>query len=379
MKGVYLQKNSPFYWIRYYDKYEQNTSKKRKSVNTKIPATQSDLQRFTSKQPLQGTPQLRTLLREFKQALANRNIELQSGASLRHNLTLSQGYSEYKLSKSIPGSNNSIKNKTIKSYTLAVDHLVNACGDKKIYKYSSKDYEKLLYYFEEKGLSNNSRAIYTRSLHAIWNYFVNKNYSQSNIIEVISQQKKPPESIPLDEMQVILESLKKNKRLRHQYFFVNFMLQTGCRPSSAMVQLKEDIDYSQKIIKIQNVKTGIRKGNPYYRYPLHDKLINLLKEMKVKPGQKGRLFSMYREIEGNYTSPLSFWKRKIRSLVKSGEISQEYTIKQIRPTHASYLINVLKMDIFTVQKLLDHADIKTTDKHYIDFNLEKVRNLMNSM
>ena len=95
--------------------------------------------------------------------------------------------------------------------------------------------------------------------------------------------------------------------------------------------------------------------------------------MGVKPGDTGRLFDMYTIVPENYTWPLSFWDRKIGFLLKSKSIERKYTLKQIRPTLASFLINVLKMDIYTVKKLLDHANIKITDKNYVDFNVNTAR------
>jgi len=50
-----------------------------------------------------------------------------------------------------------------------------------------------------------------------------------------------------------------------------------------------------------------------------------------------------------------------------------YKLKQIRPTRASFLIIFLNMDIFSVKKLLDHANIKVKDKYYVDFNVNKTR------
>ena len=82
---------------------------------------------------------------------------------------------------------------------------------------------------------------------------------------------------------------------------------------------------------------------------------------------------MYTIVPENYTWPLSFWDRKIGFLLKSKSIERKYTLKQIRPTLASFLINVLKMDIYTVKKLLDHANIKITDKNYVDFNVNTAR------
>lgn len=379
MKGVYIQKQSPYYWLRYYDKLEPEPSRRRKSINTKIPVTAADRKRYENGERLIGTPELRRLVQEFRAGLVERDLQAKSGVKLKKKLLFSEGYKEFKNIKSVPGSPDYIKEKTIINYNIAVNHFINACGDKYIYKYNDKDYYKLLYYFEEKNLSNNSRSIYTRSLHALWNYFIHKKYAQQNIIKASPSEEKDPNPILFEDMYTILQSLKQDKKYPHHYWLIYFMLLTGCRPSSALLQMKEDIDFKRKIITIKNVKAGERKGKPYYRFPLYNELENLLKEMGVNHGDSGRLFYMFKINPKNYIYPLSFWKRKINSLYNERKIEKRYTLKQIRSTTASFLINVLKMDIYTVKKLLDHANIQVTDKNYVDFNINIAREELNKI
>ena len=398
MKGVYIQNNSPYYWLRYYDKLEHDPTRKRKSVNTKIKITPADKQKVQAringeKVELQGTPELRKLLKSFKGGLAERDIQAKSGVKLRKELKLSEGYEEFKKIRSVPGSKKELKKKTVINYNLAVKHMINACGNKKIYKYTAqKDYVDLLNYFQNmkvgakkvkkkdgtveivyRNLSTNSRSIYTRSLKSLWNYFVEQNYAAKNIIEPVDYEEKDPAPIPAEEIYTIVDYFKDGKDYPHHYWIIAFMLYTGCRPSSAMVQMKEDIDFKRKIITIRNVKVGKRKRKEFYKFPLYSELANLLKEMGVKQGDTGRLFDMYQVVPENYTWPLSFWKRRIRWLKLAKLISAEYTLKQLRPTFISFLINILKMDIYTVYKLADHANIKVTDKHYISFKLKNAR------
>jgi len=152
------------------------------------------------------------------------------------------------------------------------------------------------------------------------------------------------------------------------------MLLTGVRPSSALVQLKEDIDFKRKQIRINNIKTGARKGKQFYNFPLYPELERLLAEdIGVVQGDRGRLFEMFTLIPDHYTWPLTFWKRVVNSLYDKKEIQTKYNLKQIRSTFASYLINVYGMDIYDVKRLLDHTDIKITDKHYIGYNTGRVR------
>ncbi len=72
-------------------------------------------------------------------------------------------------------------------------------------------------------------------------------------------------------------------------------------------------------------------------------------------------------------SALTFWKHGVATLLKGKKISQVQALKQIYPSLASYLVNKLKMDIYTVIKFLDHSDVKITDNHYIDFRVDNVR------
>ena len=118
MASIYTQKNSPYYWIRYYDILEHEPSKKRKSLNSKIPITPADQRRIEEakkkgdKPELQGTPELKKRLREFKTGLAERNMQAKSGVKLIKRLTLSEGYKEFKEARSIPGSKKYLKPKT---------------------------------------------------------------------------------------------------------------------------------------------------------------------------------------------------------------------------------------------------------------------------
>ncbi len=382
MRGVYIQKNSPYYWIRFYNKFEEDPRKRRKSFNTKIPVTPSDRKRAEeahkkgNKAKLIGNAEIRKFVREFQQGWVEWSLKKGAGFSLKKDIKLSEGFEEFKVKRSIPGSKKLLTKKTLRNYELAVTHMINACGDKYIFKYKETDYVKLLYYFEERELSTNARANYTRSLHAVWNFFLDKKYTLQNIIEVIPPEEKDPEPIPVDELRSILNYFRRDEKFPHHFWIIYFLLLTGARPSSAMSQLKEDIDFKKKIISIPNIKTGKRKGKLKYKFPLYKELEKLIREIGVEEGDTGRLFDMFALIPDNYTWPLSFWRRGINFLFIGGVLSKKYTVKQLRSTTASFLINELKLPIFTVKRLLDHSNIKVTDKHYVDLSISKIRKEM---
>ena len=101
--------------------------------------------------------------------------------------------------------------------------------------------------------------------------------------------------------------------------------------------------------------------------------------LKIKINDSNPEKISYEVVPQNYTWPLSFWKRGIKFLKTANKISDEYSLKQIRPTLASFLINILKLDIYTVKKLLDHSDVKVTDKHYVDFDVNSIRKEMDDI
>lgn len=394
MRGVYLRDNSPYYWLRYYDKFDEKH--KRKSINTKIEVTEADRKRREKSKKLVGTQKLRDTVSAFQSGLAQRNIEMQSGVKLRFEMLLSEGYAEFKKVRSVPDSKDELKQKTLINYDIAVNHMISACGDKKIYKYTpERDYVDLLHYLDkiriprkkenpesgeneivQEKMSVNSKSIYTRSLRALWNYFCDKNYAAKNIIEPVEPEEVDPDPIPLEEMYSIMKYFESDKNNPHHYHLINFLLLTGCRPSSAMVQLKEDIDLKRKVIKIKNVKTGKTKGKNYYLFPIYKELGNLLISAGVTQGDTGRLFHQFKLNELNYTYPLSFWERAMKVLKIAKHVRDYYTLKQIRSTTASFMVNVLGMKVYTVKKLLDHTDMKITDKHYLRLNLKNVREEM---
>ncbi len=376
IKGIYIQQKSPYYWLRYYDKSEPVKSKRRKFLNTKIEVTPGDWLRYHNKERLNGNNQLKEFVKGFRAGLNEQFIKHKTGIRILRELTLSGAFDEFKSIRSVPGKNDYLKARTIGNYEIAVNHLIKAATDKQLSRYKEDDYNKLLNYFADKNMSVNTISIYTRALSSLWNYFYDKRYVVKNIIEATEEEDKDPDPIPSDEMYEIINYFrndKDQKKYPHHYWIIYFMLLTGCRPSSAIVQLKNDIDLKRKIITIKNIKTGKRKKKNYYRFPLYNELGSLINEILTAPGGNERLFGAYSITPENYTRPLIFWRRGITNLKKKGIISRDYKLKQIRPTFISFLINILKMDIYKVYKLADHADIKITDRHYINFRLNLVR------
>lgn len=381
MRGVYIRERSPFYWLRYYDKTEPILSKRRKSICTKILITPSDLTYYKNckknnrKVKLKGSQDLIHFLDAFNRGLNEMYIAYKAGIKLNYQKTFNDGFSDFLYFHSIPDTKDELKQNTITLYNIVAKLFLKVCSDKPISEYTEKDYTKFLYYLDEVKLSQNTKSIYTTHLKAIWSFFLSKNYCKINLIIKIPAKIKDPAPIPSNDLQIILNHLRSHSEHIYQYNLIMFMLLTGCRPSSAIVQTAENIDYNNNVIRIVNVKTGKRKGKDYYNFPLYSALRSLLLEINVK---SGRLFHQFGINELDYTSSLKFWQRAQSTLLKYNQISRKYTLKQLRPTFASYCINILQMDIYTVQKLLDHSDIKVTNQHYILHDISNAKNKLDA-
>jgi integrase len=216
-----------------------------------------------------------------------------------------------------------------------------------------------------------SPEIYTRALHSLWEFFVEKKYAAANIVTAVTQEKKEADPIPLNDLSAILEALQADEKHPECYHLVVFMVLTGCRPSTAIMQTRENIDFAEGVVRMENVKVSKKRQRSFYYFPLHAGLRALFSEMGVGPGSVGRLFPEFPVVENHMTQPLRpFWDTLNQRLAKEDLIRSQYTLKQIRPTFVSYAVNVLRMNPYEVQKLVDHSDIKLTTAVYLKYEIQ---------
>ena len=338
MASLYKRKDSPYIWLRYYDKHDPNPIKKRKSVSTKY---------LNNKK---GWQKARDLKKRVEAAQVEHDFLMKSGYVVKHSLSLPEALREYYASKP------QLTERSIITYQFAVKHLLQACTEKNVEQYSSRDYTLLLNHFQRIGLSQNSIAIYTRHLSALWTYFVHKKYVHENIIIKITPQQKAVEVIPMSDMKKILKYYKK-RNIAH-YRLIYFLLLTGFRISSALALNWEQVDFKNKLITATNVK-----AKKIFYFPIHPELEVLLKEMKQKDG---RLFDY-----ATGGSP-NFWRKEISRMFEKRLIKKKYTLHSIRKTFTSYLVNSgVNQSILT--KLLDHSSIRITDSFYTKIETRLLR------
>lgn len=352
MGSIHKQKRSPFYWIRFYDKHEPDTSKRRKWINTKIPATPENKKKAE------------ILLKKFELGLAERDLFVKTGADGRIIKSVQEGLAEFLNSKF------EIKAGTVDLYKTAIEHLIKGTKKNKIYFFNDQDFSSLIKYFQTKGLSPNSQAIYLRHLHSVFKFWESKDYLSKNIIKKMDQKKlrKVPQPIDLDDLTKILQYYK-DKNPQHHYWFVMTLLLTGWRPSTALELRWEDVNFDQKYIRAINVKSSHE-----FIFPLHKQLEDLFESMEKG---RGKVFPF------KGSDSLKFWSRDLKKLLDPDKTPEEQRIKkyykmyQLRKTFASTTASSAKIQ--DVQTLLDHSSNSVTQDHYVLIKTDYLRRILDEI
>lgn len=234
-------------------------------------------------------------------------------------------------------------------YDKAANYLTRAAGDKYVNEYSVRDYIKLLALFAHLGMTQNTKSIYTRQLHALWNYFIKIKLTEENIIEVIRPQVSVIRSIDPATLKKIMDELKKNV---YHYSFVYLLVNTGVRVST-LVELKwEDIDWKRKLIIFRNVKV---KGTPF-TIPLVQKFRDLFKQMGIK--KSGKIFP-YKDV----------WSTKFfNKAQKKLKLKTTYGIHRLKHT---FISESIKQGVpIEILSELTNTSLRTLKRHYANISKE---------
>lgn len=239
-------------------------------------------------------------------------------------------------------------------YNHAFNHFTTACSIQRIDRYTIEDGAKYLIHLQKTGLSINTIHTYTKHMHIVWKYFVKKNYSRINIINIIEEEQKPVRVIPNDHLKIIFDEFKKSSP---EYNFIfKFLYYTGMRISSFLLLTWDDVFVDQKIIYYRNKKS---KRNSVF--PVHKLLEDLLLDHGIGSGSLCKLKTR----NSIYTA----WKRTVQNPDK---LNMNYTVHQLRKTFGSAL-SLDGVNIKDVQELLDHSDEKTTKKFYRIAQTDRLR------
>lgn len=260
--------------------------------------------------------------------------------------------------------------KTFKAKNTYLDELKNLTFFKNYYDnycFKKIDYDVILDYIKYlKEHFNNSNYTIKKKINSV-NRMLEFNKIDKIAIGKLKYQKKDVEIFSIEEIEMIKDACEKFKRSENSYYnlldktILNFIIDTGCRITEA-TQLKTlNIDFENNTCIIDETKNYKNK-----RVYFSDETKRLMIELQLQ-NQEEYLFYNFRT-DKNITRYYFFDLCRYLQNITKIKINPH----KFRHSFASAMIDA-GCPLVSVQKLLGHADIKTT-MFYIHLNQTKIKN-----
>ena len=162
------------------------------------------------------------------------------------------------------------------------------------------------------------------------------------------------------QMEQLLKVLEKWKN-KTAALLIKFALYTGCRKSEIFKLTWQDVDLEKKFIKLRDPK-----GQPI-DLPIGQKACDvLIKAKKLKPKSKYVFANRSGKKRKHFGNT---WSR----IKQQALLPEEFRFHDFRHTYASVLISSGEVDLYTLQKLLNHQSPAMTQRyaHLADHALRK--------
>ncbi len=210
---------------------------------------------------------------------------------------------------------------------------------------------------------------YLRTLQGAFQRAVELGYLNANIFQKIKKLKfaeNQPVFLSNEELKKIIDS-ENDEQLKLIY---NFAFNTGMRMAEIRFLKWESIDFENSMITVQNHHEFTTKSKKARTIPIQIKIKQQLQELYSK-GIKGEYVFM----KNGSIMKKDFLSSRFGRAIKLAELDKKYHFHSLRHSFASLLIQK-GVSIYTVSKLLGHADIKTT-MIYSHLRTEDLRNAIN--
>lgn len=234
-------------------------------------------------------------------------------------------------------------------YQSQLQHFI---GDKDICKITKNDILNIQREFTKTKAPKTVNQ-YVQFIRAVYNHAIEEEiFDGLNPTKGIKEQKvdnKRESFLSVEEIKLLLNAVKKDKEL---YLFTMLSLSTGGRLGTIMAISKKDIDFAHNIITLLDIKNS----DTYSGY-FNDDLKSLLLDKTKNLNPNDRVIAMNeRTLRRKMSKILSdLFNQKL----ESDDRKKRVVIHTLRHTFASQLA-INNTPIFTIQKLLNHKDIKQT-------------------
>ena len=248
---------------------------------------------------------------------------------------------------------------TINSYKIDLEKFLEYNGNKSIDTISNSDLKNYIKYLKEEKLSDKSISRNISCLKSFYKFLVIEKYVNSNPSDSlfgIKTKKSLPNTLTEDEILKLLDiKLTDNYSYRNKAM-IELMYATGLRVSE-LVNLKlSDIDLNQDIIRIygKGSKERIVPIGEYSKEYLEKYIYEYRSSMLKKENNE----YLFLNNHGKKMTRQGFFKI-LKSIALEKGITKDFSPHTIRHSFASHLLKY-GADLRTIQELLGHSDISTT-------------------
>ncbi|MCT7604814.1 site-specific integrase [Aliarcobacter butzleri] len=241
------------------------------------------------------------------------------------------------------------------------NHIKPLIGNKQIENITKADIKKIVNSVLDLGRSNGT----ANSVLSLISTIINHNIKQHDLkivnpcmgVSKLKDDNKRDRFLTTDEINKLKDEVKENFFVN---LFVEFALSTGGRLETILHIQKKDIDLVNKTINLNNLKTKKR-----YTGFLQDELIEILRE--YLPSLNANDYVVTQKDLQHKKADHKQIHRRLKPILdrlfnqglKDDDITNRAVIHTLRHTFASHLA-INGTPIFTIQKLMNHSDIKQT-------------------
>lgn len=242
------------------------------------------------------------------------------------------------------------KNKTYRAAIIYAKYICNYFGERKqISKIKPSDIEVFLYHLINEGRAKATANRYLSAIKRAYNIMYNDDLIDYNPAKKVSKYTE-------DNLRNRYLSKKEWGKLRVNLPYtvlciVICALQTGLRKSNVLNLRWEQIDLEQRIITIESSES---KNKRRIRKHITDTLYNLL--IELEPEESGYVF-----LNPETNMPYKDIRKTFYKALENSGITN-FKFHDLRRTVATWLLEK-GVDIRTIQNILDHKDISTTQRY----------------
>lgn len=255
---------------------------------------------------------------------------------------------------------------TYKDSVRQADYIIDYFGkNKDIKTIKPTDIEKFIFYLKTKKLKNASINRYLSSLKRAYNIMIADDLITYNPCKIkkLEEDNRRFRYLTQDEW-----SRLKNELAGDVLNIVTVALLSGLRKRNVLQLKWEQIDLTLRTIELLKTEN---KGKKYIKLPIADSLYDLLITLNPKP--KGYVF-----INPKTNKPYTDIKKAFNNALERAGID-DFHFHDLRRTVGTWLLTN-GVDIRTVQNILAHSDVRTTERYLSLTNEQNIKamNVLNS-